>query len=251
MLAHRVIPQLLVDKNKLIKGQGFDAWRSVGVPQQAVRIHQMRQVDEIMLVDITATPENRGPDLGLIEELAKECFSPLTVGGGVKTVEDIRELLRHGADKVCIGTAAFEDPMMVMEAVDRFGSSTIVASIDVKWNRGNPLVYTRCGTRKTIVRAHRAAIGFEKMGVGEILLTNIDREGTMGGYDLKLIGDVSGDCGIPIIAAGGCSGYQDMADAIWAGADAVAVGALFQFSDHTPRGAAEYLSGKGLEARCL
>ena len=250
MLACRVIPQLLVSGRSLIKGRQFDAWRSVGVPQAAVKVHQLRQVDELMLIDIAATPECRGPDLGLIEELADSCFSPLTVGGGVRSIDDIRQLLRSGADKVVIGTAALQDKRFLCEAVDLYGSSTIVAAVDCKRMSGVGLTYIKCGTHPLLLRPEQAAMQLEECGVGEILLTSIDQEGTMAGYDLELIRSVSEDSNIPIVAAGGCAGPEDMYQAIGAGADAVAAGALFQFSECTPAQASGYLSSMGVEARC-
>jgi len=250
MLATRVIPQILVNGRVMIKGQKFSANRVVGVPQSAVKIHQLRSVDEIILIDIAATPECRGPDLGLVEELAEECFSPLTVGGGVRSIDDISDLLQSGADKILIGTAALQDKWFLCEAVNRFGSSTIVGSIDAKRLGGTYLTYVKCGKHPLLLRPEQAAMQLEECGVGEIVLTSIDREGTMGGYDLDLIRSVSEDANIPVIAAGGCAGPQDMYMALKAGADAVAAGALFQWHGCTPREASYYLSDLGVETRC-
>lgn len=249
MLAHRVVPQLLCRGRQLLKGVAYDAWRSVGTVTDAVKLNQYREVDEMLLLDIGATPEGRGPDLELISELADMFFSPLTVGGGINTVNDVRALLRAGADKVCIGTAAMV-PGFVSELADRFGSSTIVVSIDARRTPDGWRVYTHCGKHKHLLDPAVYARNLEAAGAGEILLNSVDFEGKMDGYDLELIVNVSHPLYIPVIASGGCGIYHDMAEAIYAGADAVAAGAMFQFSEATPAGAAKYLMFEGLEARC-
>lgn len=250
MLAHRVIPIMLCRGRTLVKGQRFDSWRSVGHAAQAVRIHQARGVDELILLDIGATPEGRGPDLSLVAELSECCFMPLTVGGGIKSVADEKALLAAGADKVSIGTAAVENAA-ISEITFTFGAQAVVASLDVKAGR----VYSRCGAQSVADSQMRTddpivvADSLELLGCGEILLTSIDREGTMQGYDLELIRAVSRQVSIPVIANGGCSGPEDMAAAIEAGASAVAAGALFQFTDITPKQCAQYLAKHGIEAR--
>ena len=247
-LAKRIIPTLLVRGRQLVKGSQFNSWRSVGLAAQAVRIHQARGVDEIVICDISATAEGRGPDLSLIEELSDVLYCPLSVGGGVRTVDDVRALLRAGADKVVIGTMGFSAiPNVVKEVSDAVGSQAVVVSIDVRAGE----VYTHGGR-------HRAGHGIgaveyaqilKRDGAGEILLTSIEREGTMKGYDLDLIRDVSSAVSIPVIANGGCGSYEDMRLAIEAGASAVAAGAMFLFSDLTPKGAAEYLLQHNIEVR--
>lgn len=244
-LATRIIPQLLCRGRSLVKGKQYKSWRSVGMASQAVRIHQLRQVDELLLLDISATPEGRGPDLGLVRELADVCFSPLSVGGGVKSIEDIRSLLNNGADKVVIGTAAIDDPDFLSRACDSFGSSTIVAAVDVLV--GN--VMKRCGKDGVDTGPLATAIKLAGAGVGEILLTDIEREGMMDGYNLDLLGSVSSVVNIPVIASGGCGIYDHMKQAIDSGASAVASGSMFQFTDMTPAGAAEYLNTSGYEVR--
>ena len=243
MLAKRIIPTLLCRGRQLVKGQRFDSWRSVGVAEQAVRIHQARGVDELVLLDITATAENRGPDLELVEKLAESCFMPLTVGGGVKTVEDVRALLEVGADKVVVGTAAQQlvatrdaQEWRIRLMADAVGSQAIVAALDVP-KEDTP--------QKAAITAHLLA----QHGAGEILLTRMDREGTMEGYDLDLIRAVSSAVDIPVIAHGGCGTYQHMVEAVRAGASAVATGAMLQFTDQTPKDAARYLQQHGIEAR--
>lgn len=243
-LAVRVIPTLLKRGNNLVKGQRFNPWRTVGVVEQAVRIHQARGVDELILLDVEATPKGGGPDFEAIGRLAECCFSPITVGGGVKSLEDVRRLLHAGADKVAICSWAVENPTRLKEIAGRFGCQAITVAIDVR----EGITYTRGGTYP-ISDAVTDAQFAEYWGAGEILLTSINREGTMEGYDLDLIRQVSEAVSIPVIAHGGCSGYEDMAAAVRAGASAVAAGALFQFTDSTPLEAARYLQKAGIEAR--
>lgn len=244
-LAHRIIPTILCRGRALVKGVGFDSWRSVGLAAQAVRIHQARGVDEVVLLDIAATKEGRGPDLGLVEELAEIMFAPLAVGGGVRTLGDVRALLRAGADKVVIGTAAEEKRGLIQEVAAAVGSQAIVASVDVKDYR----VHVRSGQVATPWTAETWAGRCCEWGAGEILLQAIERDGSMRGYDIDMIRDVAAAVDVPVIASGGCSGYPDMREAIAAGASAVAAGALFQFTDATPREAATYLHQVGLEVR--
>lgn len=244
-LAVRVIPSLLARGTKLVKGRQFKPNRVVGHVQQAVRIHQSRGVDELVILDVDATPACRGPDFDLIKTLTEECFMPLTVGGGVTSVEDVRQLLRHGADKIAIGTAAWATDC-VEEIASVVGNQAIVAAVDVK----DDWVFIECGRVICSSKPHEWAQWLERHGAGEILLTSIDREGTMHGYDLELIRLVSDAVSIPVIAHGGCSGPEDMLAAIKAGAHAVAAGALFLFSDHTPKSCAQYLAKHGVETRC-
>lgn len=255
MLAKRIIPTLLRDGDRLVKGEKFQGWRSVGHARQAVRVMASRGVDEMVLLDITATAQNRRPDPAKIREYADECFMPLTVGGGIRSIEDVRTCLNAGADKVAINTAAMETPMFLRQAADRFGSQAIVVAIDVR-NHPSQGRYCTCraGTHVPLMRRPSndppaVARLIASLGAGEIILTSIDREGTMQGYDLETIKAVSEAVDIPVIAHGGCSGYEDMLNAIKAGASAVAAGALFQFTDCTPRGAAVYLQEHGIEVR--
>ena len=252
-LAKRVIPTLLCRGRQLVKGVAFDSWRSVGHAGQAVRIHQARGVDELVLLDIAATAEGRGPDLALVAELSAGCFMPLAVGGGVRTIQDVKDLLRAGADKVVICTAAQQlgalpdrQEWVLKSMAGAVGCQAIVASIDVKdgkvWTNGGKVLSDEQG-------APGNAAMLAEMGAGEILLTSIEREGAMQGYDLDLIRAVSRAVTIPVIAHGGCGSYRDMLLAIQAGADAVAAGALFQFTDSTPARAAEYLAKHGVETR--
>lgn len=230
-LATRIIPTLLCRGRTLVKGKQFKAWRSVGVAAQAVRIHQARGVDELVLLDIAATPEGRGPDLALVEELTAGCFMPLAVGGGVRTVDDVRALLRAGADKVVIRSAS---PALAEAAAAVVGRQGVVAALDYA-----------PGQTSAVTRAREWVIA----GAGEILLTSMDREGMMAGYDLGMIADVAAAVDVPVIAHGGCGHPSHMLEAIKAGASAVAAGSMFLFTDETPRSAAEYLRDAGVEVR--
>jgi len=251
MLAKRIIPTILCDERKLVKGKGFNAWRSVGVTAQAARIHAMRGVDELIILDITATNQGRRPDFALIRELTETIFCPITVGGGVKSVDDVNELLRAGADKVAICSGCYEVAGLLSEATKRFGSQAIVGVVEA--NRTDDVENAWASVRSGKVDLKMPALAWagwlEAMGAGEILLTSVERDGTMQGYDLDLIREVSNAVDIPVIASGGCKDYEDMLNAINAGASGVASGAMFLFDDKTPRGAAEYLSQNGIEVR--
>ena len=241
-LAIRIIPSLLVRGDSLVKGTGFDSSRVVGHPLQAARIHQSRGVDELLYLDVAATPANRGPDFKQIEKLTAECLMPLTVGGGVRSCQDIDSLLRAGADKVLICTNAAK---LVGEASARYGSQCIVAAIDVLGGK----IALCCGHESTRFNPLYWARKLVKAGAGEILLQCIPRDGRMKGYDLDLIKLVSNAVNVPVVASCGAGSYEHMVEAIRAGASAVAAGSLFQFTDHTPEGAAEYFEQKGWPVR--
>lgn len=244
-LAHRIIPTILCAGRKQVKGEKFNPWRSVGLAEQAVRVHGMRAVDEVVLLDVKATPEGRGPDLELVAELSTTIFAPLAVGGGVRTPADVRALLKAGADKVVIGTWAFKEPRLLQSLARTVGSQAVVVAIDHIEGK----VVTHCGKTLTGVDVVSWATDAEIAGAGEIMLTAVDREGTQQGYDLRELRRVAGAVSIPVIAHGGCSGYQDMVNAVRAGASAVAAGALFQFTDCTPKGAAMFMQNSGIEVR--
>lgn len=238
-LARRIIPTLLVRGRQLVKGEKFNPWRSVGVAAQAVRVFQERGVDELVLLDVSATKERRGPDLGLVAELAEVCYMPLAVGGGVRTVGDAKALLRAGADKVVVGAAGTS---AIAQITDSLGCQAVIATVDVD-HTGR----VRQATDR--YDALRYCMECELAGAGEILLTSMEQEGTLRGYDLGLIKNVARHIGIPLIAHGGCGTYEHMVEALEAGADAVAAGAMFQWTDQTPKGAAAYLAGRGIEVR--
>lgn len=252
MLKIRVVPTMLHKDFGLVKGERFDSRRAVGSPMQAVKLYNMRNVDELVFLDVTATQEEREPSFELIDELADDCFMPFTVGGGVRTVDDVRRLLEVGADKVLIGSAAVEDPEIVRSASRRFGAQCVVVSIDVRRAAPSdePEVCVRSGTAPTGRDPVSVAREIEGLGAGEIVLQSIDRDGTMEGYDVDLIRRVSEAVSIPVVASGGAGGFEHMAAAIEeGGASAVAAAAIFHFTEQTPMEAKRYLAGRGHPVR--
>ena len=245
MLKTRVIPTLLHKDFGLVKGLQFDSRRAVGSPMQAVKVYNLRNVDELAFLDVTATAEGRGPDFELIDELADECFMPLAVGGGVRTLDDVRGLLAVGADKVVIGTAALEDATLVNEAADRFGAQCVVVSIDTRGDE----VWSHSGTRPTGRPVVEVAEEMAGRGAGEILLQSIERDGMMEGYDLERIRAVSDAVSVPVIASGGAGTFAHMADALDHGATAVAAASMFHFTEQTPMEAKEFLRSHGVPVR--
>lgn len=250
MLKTRIIPTLLFKSVGLVKGVAFDSWRRVGAALQTIRVYNMREVDELIFLDIAATPAGTRPNFAEIDELADNCFMPMTVGGGIKTIDDIKGLLAVGADKVAINTAAVETPNLVTNGAREFGSQCIVISIDVRRSAGSMEVVTHCGQRRTGIDPIAWAKKVETLGAGEILLTSVDRDGTMTGYDLELVRDVSAAVDIPVIAAGGCGNYGHMAEVL-AGtqASALAAASIFHFTEQTPREAKQYLAQRGYAVR--
>ena len=211
-----------------------------------VQLMERREVDELIILDIAATPNNRGPRFEEVEQLCENLFMPVTIGGGVRNIADVRRLLASGADKVAICTAAVESQTLISDAAMKFGSQAVVVSIDAN-NYGQ--VKIRCGSKDAGFTAVALALESERRGAGEILLNSIDRDGTLEGYDLDLIREVTAAVDIPVIACGGCGSYEHIAQAIQAGAHAAAVGAMFQFTEHTPRGASRWLNDHGIPAR--
>jgi cyclase len=247
----RVMPTLLFKDIGLVKGVGFDSWRRVGSAMQAVKVYNMREVDELVYLDITATTDGRAPDFETIDELADECFMPLTVGGGVRSVDDVRRLLAVGADKVCLNTAAVETPNVIRDIADRFGAQCVVVSVDARRHAdGSYEAYVRCGTVGTGREPVALAKDAEVLGAGEILVTSIDRDGTMQGYDVELTRRVSDAVSVPVIASGGAGTYEHMAEVLGkARVSAVAAASMFQFTEQTPLGAKQYLRSQGFPVR--
>ncbi len=245
MLARRIIPIILARGQQAVKGKGFDSWRSVGQLRQAIRVYEMRQVDEVCLLDIGATPDGRGPNVEFVRDFAGEFFCPVTVGGGVRTVDHVRQLLHAGADKVAINTAALETPDLITEAAEKFGRQAVVVSIDVRCGR----VHSRCGNVDTGRDPVDWARICDQRGAGEILLNSVDRDGTMSGYDLGLIRAVSDAVGIPVIACGGAGTYEHLAQGLEAGAHAVAAAAMWHWTEQIPKEAAKYLARQGFRTR--
>lgn len=250
MLKVRVIPTLLWKSPGLVKGIGFDSWRRVGTVLPAIKVYNMRDVDELIVVDIAATREKNAPDHGLVRDFSSYCFVPLTVGGGITEVEQIGQLLRAGADKISLNSAAFADPGLVTTAANRFGAQCVVVSIDVRReDHGEPI----CVSHAASIATGRAPVAWARemvdRGAGEILLTSVERDGTMEGYDLDLIASVAAAVSVPVIASGGAGTYQHMVEAIRAGASAVAAASMFHFTEQTPAGAKRALDAAGIPVR--
>lgn len=247
----RIMPTLLYKDLGLVKGKGFDSWRRFGSVMQAVKVYNMREVDELVFVDISATQQGREPDYEIIDEIADECFMPLTVGGGVRSVEHVRRLLMVGADKVAINSAAIADPDLLRQMAHRFGSQCVVASIDYRRHEdGSYEVFTESGTTPTGLDPVAWAKEVEENEAGEILLTSVDRDGTMTGYDIELTRRVCDAVSIPVIASGGCGEYEHMARVLREGkASAVAAGAIYHYTERTPLEAKKYLRENGFLVR--
>lgn len=235
MLSTRLMPCLLMSNGALVKTVRFKEGPYVGDPVNAVRIFNQKEVDELILLDIHATTQNRGIDFDTLEKVVSECFMPICYGGGVRTIKDMRRLYALGIEKISLGAAAFEVPGLVREALREFGAQAVVVTLDVKKGLlGKSTVRTHNGTRDTKVSPPDAAHQFEKQGVGEILLYSIDRDGTWAGFDLKLIEAVAHAVHVPVVAIGGSGSLKDIKAAVKeAGASAVAIGsmAVFQGKD--------------------
>lgn len=231
MLRTRVIPCLLLRGAGLVKTCRFKDPKYVGDPINAIKIFNDKEVDELVLLDISASLEGRGPAYSVIEEVASECFMPLAYGGGIRTVDEARRILKLGVEKAVFNTTGWLDPSVLTAASREFGAQAVVASIDVRRKLfGRYEVFVEGGTRGTGVDPVEYARRMEAAGAGEILLTSIDRDGTMQGYELDLIARVTAAVGVPVIAAGGAGSVQDFRIAIQeGGADAVAAGAMFVF----------------------
>jgi len=251
MLAKRIIPCLDVTAGRVVKGTNFVDLRDAGDPVEIARRYDEQGADEITFLDITASSDQRDIILHVIEACAKEVFIPLTVGGGVRKVEDVRRLLNAGADKVSINTAAVQNPDLVAEASGKVGSQCIVVAIDAKsvapgiWQ-----VFTHGGRHNVGLDAIEWAQKVESLGAGEILLTSMDRDGTKNGFDLALTRAVADAVSIPVIASGGVGTLEHLAEGVTqGGADAVLAASIFHFGEYTVREAKEFMAARGIEVR--
>ncbi|ANQ86502.1 imidazole glycerol phosphate synthase subunit [Azoarcus olearius] len=251
MLAKRIIPCLDVSAGRVVKGVNFVDLRDAGDPVEVARRYDAQGADEITFLDITASSDDRDIILHVVERVAEQVFIPLTVGGGVRSVEDVRRLLNAGADKVSINTAAVNNPSIVAEASGKVGSQCIVVAVDAKQTGpGKWEVFTHGGRNPTGLDAIEWARKVESLGAGEILLTSMDRDGTKIGFDLGLTRAVSDAVGIPVIASGGVGSLEHLADGVSEGrADAVLAASIFHFGQHTVREAKELMRTRGIEVR--
>ncbi len=251
-LAKRIIPCLDVDAGRVVKGVKFVAIRDAGDPVEIARRYDEEGADEITFLDITASADERATLAHVVEQVASQVFIPLTVGGGIRSVADIRRMLNAGADKVAINTAAVANPEFVREAAERFGSQCIVVAVDAKQIAGEPRweVYTHGGRRATGIDVVAWCKKMSDYGAGEILLTSMDRDGTRNGFDLPLTRAVSEAVPVPVIASGGVGNLEHLAEGILQGkADAVLAASIFHFGEYTLQDAKRYMAQRGIEMR--
>lgn len=251
MLAKRIIPCLDVNAGRVVKGVNFVALRDAGDPVEIARRYDAQGADEITFLDITASSDERDIILHIIEAVASQVFIPLTVGGGVRAVADVRRLLNAGADKVSMNTAAVTNPQLVADAAAKVGSQCIVVAIDAKQTSpGQWEVFTHGGRKNTGLGVIAWAQEVQALGAGEILLTSMDRDGTKSGFDLALTRAVADAVGIPVIASGGVGNLDHLADGVTLGrADAVLAASIFHYGEFTVRQAKEHMRARGVEVR--
>ena len=251
MLAKRIIPCLDVKAGRVVKGINFEGLRDAGDPVEIARRYDEQGADELTFLDITASSDERDIILHVVEQVAEQVFIPLTVGGGVRVVDDVRRLLNAGADKVSMNTAAVQNPQLVADASGKVGSQCIVVAIDAKRSSdGRWEVFTHGGRKGTGLDAVEWARRVQELGAGEILLTSMDRDGTKIGFDLPLTRAISDAVDIPIIASGGVGTLAHLAEGVLEGrADAVLAASIFHYGEHTVREAKEYMRSRGIEVR--
>ena len=265
-LAKRIIPCLDVDAGRVVKGVRFVDIVDAGDPVEVARRYDAQGADEITFLDITASSDERDTIIGVVEQVAGEVFIPLTVGGGIRQLDDIRKLLRAGADKVSINTTAVVRPEFIREASEHFGNQCIVVAIDAKRTPADAPapdkpapaasppprweIYTHGGRNPTGIDAVEWAGRMVQLGAGELLVTSMDRDGTRDGFDLELTRQIADAVSVPVIASGGVGGLQHLADGVLAGgADAVLAASIFHFGEYTVRQAKQFMASKGIEVR--
>jgi len=254
-LAKRIIPCLDVDNGRVVKGVQFVDIRDAGDPVEVAKRYNEQGADEITFLDITASHQGRETTIHMVEAIAEQVFIPLTVGGGIRTLNDIRNMLNAGADKVSINSAAISNPEFVREAAERFGSQCIVIAIDAKKvsSEGEPNrweIFTHGGRNATGIDAIEWAIKMTQYGAGEVLLTSMDKDGVKTGFDLELTRAISDGVAVPVIASGGVGTLQHLADGVLQGkADAVLAASIFHFGEHTVEEAKQHMRDQGIEVR--
>ena len=249
-VAKRIIPCLDVDKGRVVKGINFVDIVDAGDPVEIAKKYDKEGADEITFLDITASQEGRDNILGVVEQVANEVFIPLTVGGGVKSFSDVRDLLSAGADKVTINTAAVANPELINEVTDKIGRQCIVVAVDIKKSKEQYNVFTHGGRNKTQLDAVDWCLECQARGAGEILLTSMDKDGTKEGFDNEILSEISKKLSIPVIASGGAGSLQHLYDAISLGkADAVLAASIFHFGEYSISQAKDFLRDKGVFVR--
>lgn len=250
MLKKRIIPCLDVKNGRVVKGVNFENLIDAGDPVLQAKFYFEEGADELCFLDIAATNENRGTMLDMVKKISQVCFIPFTVGGGISSVEDFSNLLKCGADKISVNSAALKNPQLINDAAKRFGAQCVVVAIDAKKNAsGNYEIFTHGGSKETGIDAVLWAMEAEKRGAGEILLTSMDRDGTRSGYDLELIKKITDKIKIPVIASGGVGNLQHLADGLNAGADAVLAASIFHFKNYSIAEAKEFLANQKISIR--
>ena len=249
MLKKRIIPCLDVINGRVVKGINFVDLKDAGDPVEQAKIYSDNGADEICFLDITASNESRDTIYDVVERTSKNCFVPLTVGGGVRNVGDINKLLNCGADKVSINTAAVKNPEVVVESSKKFGSQCIVIAIDAKKNGENWEVFTHGGRNSTGINAVEYANKMENYGAGELLVTSMDKDGTQSGYDIELMKIISSNVNIPVIASGGVGTLDHLVEGIKSGASAVLAASIFHYGTYSVKEAKEYLASKDIPVR--
>jgi len=250
MLKNRIIPCLDVKNGRVVKGINFVNLKDAGDPTEQAKIYSEGGADEICFLDITASNENRKTIYDVVERTSKKCFVPLTVGGGIRSIEDINKLLNCGADKVSINTAAVENSKVVSESSKKYGSQCIVVAIDAKKKGDAWEIFTHGGRNKTGIDALDFAQKMEDCGAGELLVTSMDRDGTQEGYDIDLMSNISAKVNIPVIASGGVGNLEHLVEGIKLGnASAVLAASIFHYGKFSLREAKEYLDSKGIPVR--
>ena len=250
MLKNRIIPCLDVKNGRVVKGINFVDLKDAGDPVEQAKIYSDGGADEICFLDITASNENRDTIYEVVKKTSKKCFVPLTVGGGIRSIEDINKLLNCGADKVSINTAAVQNSKLVIDSSKKFGSQCIVVAIDAKKNGKNWEIFTHGGRNSTGIDAIVYANKMEECGAGELLITSMDRDGTQVGYDIELMSKISSKVNIPVIASGGVGNLNHLVEGIKLGkASAVLAASIFHYGKHSIKEAKEYLDLKGIPVR--
>lgn len=250
MLKKRIIPCLDVKDGRVVKGVNFENLIDAGDPVKCAEFYYNEGADELCFLDIAATNEGRGVMLDMVSKVANCCFIPFTVGGGIKSINDFSDLLKCGADKISVNSAAITNPQLITDAAKKFGSQCVVIAIDAKTNaQGNYEIFTHGGKKPTGIDAIKWAKKMQDLGAGEILLTSMDKDGTKSGYDLELLRQINDVVTIPVIASGGVGTLEHLADGIRSGADAVLAASIFHFKKYSIKESKQYLNDLGLSVR--